>query len=64
MMFNIRRQKLRKKKEKKKRTQKKRKGGKQGASLNLVENNQERIGGKNSLCIFFIELTCVYIQEG
>ena len=29
-----------------------------------VENNQERIGGKNSLCIFFIELTCLYIQEG
>ena len=28
-----------------------------------VENNQERIGGNNSLC-FFIELTCVYIQEG
>ena len=26
-----------------------------------VENNQERIGGKNSLCIFFIELTYIYI---
>ena len=26
-----------------------------------VENNQERIGGKDSLCIFFIELTYIYI---
>ena len=36
----------------------------ESCAFTLVENNQERIGGKNSLCVFFIELTCVYIQEG